>query len=461
MATTAAFYTQHFGNWQILGASVFILLAIGISRFFKLNLSKDLTIASLRTIVQLIAIGYILRWLLHADSLFTNLITLFVMTLTAAQASYSRLKEKTWRIYLASFVAILVSVWPLGFVTIQLFFGGEAFLQSLFFIPFMGVLMGNALSAISLSFVGLERARRENILEIETMKALGATPFEACHRLYSEILRNALTPMINGMTVVGVVSLPGVMSGQLIGGVDPLVAARFQVLVMFMITFTAMLGALAAIFITHFYFMPPWLLQKPEGLYFNFAAGEKVLLRGPSGVGKSRLLKSLVGLDVANFRKNLQMPANLDFSRADVNRIMYVPQKAYFVPGTVLENLQYPLQFKKHKNEKLDIGFFQKNITKLGMKPEILQKNAMTLSGGEAQIAHLLRSLQFEPQILLLDEITAALDAERTALVENFLKEWVQASHERRLVFISHRPEQGTSLATRTLTFEPGKLLLN
>jgi len=164
--TTAALYTQHFGNWQILGAFLFIVLAITISRFFKLNLGKDLFVASLRTMVQLIAVGYLLRWLLHSDSLFTNLLTLLVMTLVAAQASYSRLKEKTWRIYLASFAAIIVSVWPLGFFTIQAFFGGEAFLQSLFFIPFMGVLMVNALSAISLSFVVLERAGREGLLEI-------------------------------------------------------------------------------------------------------------------------------------------------------------------------------------------------------------------------------------------------------------------------------------------------------
>lgn len=458
--TTAAFYTQHFGNWQILGAFVFILLAIAISRFFKLNLGKDLFIASLRTMAQLIAVGYVLRWLLHSDSLLTNLLTLLVMTLVAAHASYSRLKEKTGRIYLASFVAILVSVWPLGFITIQLFFGGEAFMQSLFFIPFMGVLMGNALSAISLSFVGLERARRESLLEIETMKALGATAFEACHRLYNEILRNALTPMINGMTIVGIVSLPGVMSGQLIGGVDPLLAARFQILVMFMITFTAMLGALAAIFITHFYFMPPWLLQKPEGLCFEFAPGEKVLLQGPSGVGKSRLLKSLAGLDVADFYKQISLPADLNFYKVDPSQVMYVPQKAFFVPGTVTENLQYPLAFKKHRNEKLKLEFFQQQLAKLGMNADLLQKNAMTLSGGEGQIVHLLRSLQFEPQILLLDEITAALDAERTALVESFLKDWVSAKADRRLVFISHRQEQATSLASRTLIFEPGKLFL-
>ena len=459
---TVAFYTQHFGNWQILGAFIFIVLAIAISRFFKLNLGKDLLVASIRTILQLITVGYVLRWLLHTDSISTNLLVLFVMTLVAAQASYSRLKEKTWRIYLAIFAAIFVSVWPLGFLTIQLFFGGDAFLQSLFFIPFMGVLMGNTLSAISLSFVGLERARRESLLEIETMKALGASAFEACHRLYNETLRNALTPMINGMTVVGIVSLPGVMSGQLIGGVDPLIAARFQILVMFVITFTAMLGALAAIFITHYYFMPAWLLQKSEGMGFNFPTGARVLLQGPSGVGKSRLLKSLVGLDTTDVYKNITLPSGWTLLKSkNPGLIMYVPQKAYFIPGTVLENLQYPLEFKKHCSEKFSEKFFQENLAKLGMSTELLHKNAMTLSGGEAQVVHLLRSLQFKPQVLLLDEITAALDAERTSLVESFLKDWVETHKDRQLVFISHRKEQSTSLANHSLTLEPGKLILN
>jgi len=267
--------------------------------------------------------------------------------------------------------------------------------------------------------------------------------------------------MINGMTIVGIVSLPGVMSGQLIGGVDPLLAARFQILVMFMITFTAMLGGLAAIFITHFYFMPAWLLQKPAGVCFKFASGERVLLQGPSGIGKSRLLKSLVGLDDSEYHKHLQIPENLGFDKVGTNRIMYIAQKAFFIPGTVIENLHYPLQFKLHHSEKFDLEFFNKNIVKLGMSTDLLQKNATTLSGGEAQIVHLLRSLQFNPQVLLLDEITAALDSERTLAVERFLKDWVAAQADRRMIFISHRQEQAVSLANRTLTFEPGKLLLN
>lgn len=456
----SSLYAQSFGSWQIAAASVFILLAMAISRFFRLHLEKDVFIASLRTCIQLIVVGSILRWLFHADSLPVNLLTYLVMTLVAAQAAHSRLKEKTLKIYFGAAIVLLAAVWPIAFICVAVFFGGEAFHQSLFFIPFVGILLGNTLSAISLALVGLERARRENLLEVETMKALGATPFEACHRLYSDILRSALTPNMNAMMVVGIVSLPGMMAGQLIGGVDPLVAARFQILVMFSITLTVMVGSLFAVILNHFFLMPPWVLQKPEALCFQFAAGEKVLLRGPSGVGKSRLLKSLVGLDTPEIRKDLSLSAPLEFCHIGGKSVYYVPQKPFFVPGTVLENLRFPLQFKKYAHIPFDEAFFEKNLRELGMGVDILQKNALTLSGGEAQIVHLLRTLQLDPHILLLDEITAALDAERARLVETYLTTWVRATADRGLVFISHRSDQAQSFADRVMTLEQGKLLL-
>lgn len=456
---SASFYTQSFGNLQIAGAGFLILLAILISRFFKLNLGRDILVSSMRTTLQLIFVGYVLRWLLNANSWGANLLTLLVMTLVAAQAVHSRLKEKNWRVYGLAFMALFLSVWPLGLLSVEIFFGGEAFQQSLFFIPYIGVLMGNALSAISLSFVGLERLRRENLLEIETGRALGATSFEACHRLYSEILRNALTPILNGMTVVGIVSLPGVMAGQLIGGVDPLVAARFQILVMFLIVFTALVGSLAAVFLNHRWLMPAWILQNTPALFFDFPAGTKVLLQGPSGVGKSRLLKSLVGLDETSILQKLEyknIPAPEPISD---RHVMYVPQKSFFTPGTVLENLQRPFEYKKYSTQRFHREDIEYQLVRLGMKSDILNKNAMTLSGGEAQIIHLLRSLQLQPQVLLLDEVTSALDTDRARLVETFVNDWVRNPKvSRSLIFISHSKTPASEFPSQRLVLEEAKV---
>lgn len=442
-------YTQNFGNTQIALASILVLIAIGLSKFLKLDLEKDFTIASLRTTVQLIAVGYILRWILNSNSWQVNVLVLLVMTVVAAQAVFSRLKHKSGKNYVAALAALLGSVWPLGFLSLEFFFSSTAIEQTSFFIPYMGVLMGNALSAISLGFVGLERVRGENMLEIATFRALGANSFEACRRVYRDILRSALTPTLNGMTVVGLVSLPGVMAGQLIGGVDPLTAARFQILVMFLVLLTSMLGSLLAIIVNHFYFMPEWLTQNTAAMTFTIAGSEKLALIGPSGIGKSRLLKSLSGLDDKSLQQNAAKNSTISFSEAS-GPVAYIHQRAHFIPGTVEENLKWPYQFKQHHSEKYDLDQMIHWIKELGLPESILTKSATTLSGGEGQILHLLRSLQFNPKIIFLDEPTSSLDPQRTLLVESFLNSWIH-SHQAQMVLISHNEEQTKRWATKVI----------
>lgn len=442
-------YTQHFGNAQIALASVLVLIAISLSKFLKLDLEKDFTIAALRTTVQLIAVGYILRWILNSNSWHVNVIVLLVMTLVAGQAVFSRLKHKSGKNYVAAIVALLGCVWPLGFISLEVFFSSTAIEQTSFFIPYMGVLMGNALSAISLGFVGLERVRSENMLEIATFKALGANSFEACRRVYRDILRSALTPTLNGMTVVGLVSLPGVMAGQLIGGVDPLTAARFQILVMFLILLTSMIGSLLAILLNHFYFMPEWLNQNTPAMTFSLNKNEKLALIGPSGIGKSRLLKSLSGLDDASIQQNAAKNSILSFQEAP-GAVAYIHQRAHFIPGTVEDNLKWPYQFKQHHSEKYNRDQIIQWIKELGLPESILSKSATTLSGGEGQILHLLRSLQFHPRILFLDEPTSSLDPQRALLVESFLNSWIQ-KHQAQMVLISHNEEQTKRWASKVI----------
>ncbi|MGE5086501.1 MAG: ABC transporter permease [Bacillota bacterium] len=440
-------YAQNFGNSQIALASVLVLIAVGLSKFLKLDLEKDFTIAALRTTVQLVAVGYVLRWILNSNSWQVNVVVLLVMTLVAGQAVFSRLKHKSGKNYVAALIALLGSVWPLGFISLDAFFSSAALEQTSFFIPYMGVLMGNALSAISLGFVGLERVRGENMLEIATFKALGASSFEACRRVYRDILRSALTPTLNSMTVVGLVSLPGVMAGQLIGGVDPLTAARFQILVMFLVLLTSMTGSLFAIILNHFYFMPIWLTQNNSAMTFAENSEEKLALIGPSGIGKSRLLKSLSGLDDIHIQQNATKSSMLALKEAK-GAVAYIHQRAHFIPGTVEDNLKWPYQFKKHQQETYNAQQISEWLEELGLPGSILTKSATTLSGGEGQILHLLRSLQFHPKIIFLDEPTSSLDPQRTLLVESFLNNWLK-THQAQMVFISHNEEQTKRWATK------------
>jgi putative ABC transport system ATP-binding protein len=91
------------------------------------------------------------------------------------------------------------------------------------------------------------------------------------------------------------------------------------------------------------------------------------------------------------------------------------------------------------------------------MSQDILRQEASTLSGGEAQLIHLLRSLQFDPRVLFLDEPTSSLDPSRTEKLENFLNDWVQES-SRSLVMITHQKDQSRRFASKVVNFENGGL---
>lgn len=456
---TPSFYAQDFGNTAAAAAGIFVVLSVVLSKLLRLDSEKDFLVAAIRTTVQLIAIGYVLRWIFQGNSLAINMVVLFVMTAAAAQAVTARLRRASWKMYGCAFLTLVVSTWPLGLLALALFFSPKALSQTAFFVPFMGVLLGNTLSAVSLVFLGTQRVRSEGFLEIETLRALGATPLEACRRLYRETFKHSVTPILNGMTVVGLVSLPGVMAGQVIGGVDPLLAARFQILIMFLILLTTVVAASVALFLYHFWFMPRWLTMGSKKRGFLIPSGEKWALMGPSGVGKSRLLKSMVGLDLEDISLTAQRNSSLIWT--DENRpVVYLHQKPHFVPGSVEENLRYPFQFKKHRASKYNRAFTKHFLTYFEIPLEILKRDALTLSGGEGQLIHLLRTLQFGPRVLFLDEPTASLDPERTERLEAFLTDWVSGG-ARSLVMITHQKDQSRRFASKVMSFENGRLSLS
>lgn len=475
-------FSQDITKTQLEFAIVLVALVIVVSKILKLDLEKDFWIASLRATLQLIAVGFALRWILGQDSLQVNLIALLVMTLTSAQAVTARLKKKSWRVFFAALLANILGVWPLGFISLVVLFPETAISNSAFFIPFVGVLLGNALSAISLAFLGLERVRKESMPEIETLTALGAHSLEACARLYRDLLKNSLTPILNGMTVVGIVSLPGVMAGQILGGVDPVKAADIQILIMILVLATSMFGSLSAIAIFHFNFMPAWLTKYSEKWAFDSNSHSALVLSGPSGSGKTRLLKSMSGLEDPSFRNgvwngeksgdvnaipsgeaNLVGVASSSSPQslrpiARANGICYLHQKPCFVPGSVEDNLKLPFSFSVNADRSYEEGVVRQLFEKLDLKAEILARSAAHLSGGEAQLVSLVRMLQLEPVCLYLDEPTASLDQDRSLLVERLLKDWLKARDRRQMLVVTHNIEQMRRLADQILIFKNGRL---
>ncbi len=176
-----------------------------------------------------------------------------------------------------------------------------------------------------------------------------------------------------------------------------------------------------------------------RGLDLRLAAGERAVLTGRSGTGKSLLLRTLCGIDRpdeghVHHRGELVSGHELPRFRA---RVVYVQQQPVLIPGTVLDNLELPLRFQVNAGRGTRDGRAAALLSQLGKSVGFLDQRASVLSGGEGQIVALVRALLLEPEVLLLDEPTAHLDAEATERVEEVVLEWVDAG-DRAVLWTSH-----------------------
>ncbi|MFQ5989364.1 MAG: iron export ABC transporter permease subunit FetB [Candidatus Methylomirabilales bacterium] len=231
------------GLVHLLLALVLVLLVIAISYRERLGLERDLVIATVRTFLQLFVVGYFLIYLFAWDRWEFVLLTLIVMLFAASWIAVGRLKQPLpgarW-IALASLV--VGSAITLAFVT-QVVIQVEPWYDPRYLIPIGGMILGNAMTGAALAGERFQGELRNRVEEVETLLALGFSGMEATRDLYRSALQAAMIPTINAMLAVGIVQLPGMMTGQILSGTSPLIAVKYQVVVMLMITCAVALSA--------------------------------------------------------------------------------------------------------------------------------------------------------------------------------------------------------------------------
>ena len=576
-------------NTDLIAVSTPSLLLMGVpfgaialicARMGLLNMSSGLLTGALRTFLQLSILGSILRPIFLWGNKWLVLGYAFCMTVLAAYESSSRTKY----IFENQFFCILGSlVFNVSWVAIFCF---GIILQPTprwnprYVIPIVGMILGNSVSAIALSLNTLTKSLVEQQAEIELYQSFGATKFEAVGRLFEEAMQAGATPILNTMRVIGIISIPGMMTGQILGGSAAMTAARYQMLIIYLIA-TSVFGvilmnawiALEGSFDTHHILRTekfsknnqlsftkllvlvlsgvgswgksalPFLSRKTSielqqhplapaanqetlhsapvpsspkselqirslreanakytendfvlhvsnlshsfviqkdddennhgsstrrltlfrNVTMTVGPGDLLLVSGPSGVGKSSLLRTLggispmmeeepgfAGMSLAGRRWHkdyLGSKASSEWRR----HVRYVTQSKVSIPGTPRDFMERFSTFQSWKDHpepsKDDIILETERLLKnWGMDSDSLDKDWSKLSGGEAQRVIVALALATKPKLILFDESTSALDLDSKLAVEDSVKEFVH-SRKGAALWISHDEKQAERMS--------------
>lgn len=221
---------------------VFMLAAGASSVWLSLGLGRDLLIGTIRTVSQLYLLGFVLTYVFAHASLWLTALVFLVMVGFATSIIHGRVKERAIRYRTELFVAMLLSYATVSILVTGVIVGAKPWWDPQYFLPLAGMVVGNSMSALAIALERLLTELRNNRDEVEMRLALGATAAEASTPALRAAVQAGMIPSINSLMGVGIVFIPGMMTGQIIAGQDPVQAVPYQILVMFMIVGATCLG---------------------------------------------------------------------------------------------------------------------------------------------------------------------------------------------------------------------------
>ncbi|MDW7730365.1 MAG: iron export ABC transporter permease subunit FetB [Bacillota bacterium] len=233
------------GPFRLLAAYAFLVLLLFLVRKQGIGKEKEIIISTLRMTIQLIIMGYVLVYIFEQSYFYVTLLVFAVMLFFAIRNIFARIKtpvtKKLRRVIILSMITGTVVT---TFYFLLLVLSSDPWYEARYFIPIAGMIIGNSMTGVALGverLIGDIKAKKQLI---EGALMLGATPKDATLEITRDVFTSAIMPTINSMVGMGIIFIPGMMTGQILAGASPLVAIEYQIAIM--------LGILGSVSITLF-----------------------------------------------------------------------------------------------------------------------------------------------------------------------------------------------------------------
>lgn len=235
--------------WKLGLAAIMLMLLALCSHLLRLGIGRRLLVAGVRTVVQLALIGLVLEALFAASKLYWVALMALAMLLIAGREVTARQKRRLtgpWAFGIGT-LSMFVSTFTVTVLTLTVIIGPEPWYAPQYAIPLLGMLLGNTMTGIALSLDRLTETVWQQRAVIENRLMLGQTWQQAIGDSRREAMRSGMIPAVNAMAAAGIVSLPGMMTGQILAGTAPGIAVKYQILIMLTVTVGAGFGAVVAV----------------------------------------------------------------------------------------------------------------------------------------------------------------------------------------------------------------------
>lgn len=237
-------------EWWKLGIAAILLVLLALcSQLLRLGIGRSLLVAGTRTVIQLSLIGLVLEALFATSAWYWVALLALVMTLVAGREVTARQRRRLrggWGFGIGT-LSMFISTFAVTVLTLTVIVGPDPWYAPQYAIPLLGMMLGNTMTGVALSLDRLTETAWQQRAVIESRLMLGQSWQETIGDSRREAMRSGMIPAINAMAAAGIVSLPGMMTGQILSGTAPAIAVKYQILVMLTITVGTGFGAMVAV----------------------------------------------------------------------------------------------------------------------------------------------------------------------------------------------------------------------